>query len=159
MAVTGTALLLLDHNEDLDPCPAHLCYSILCRVCRHCFMLCFMSLIMLNFQIFLVISLLQPELCSNFVEHCSLLVHLYDCGCWPCSVCVCMSVCMLQGGMCMSGLFCFVTCLCAELMLGLSNVENSASTSVLDKKVKLEYLYFLKKGCLSPVNSLNEIYR
>lgn len=43
----------------------------------------------------------------------------------------------------MSGRFCFVTCLCAELMLGLSNAENSASTSVLDKKEKLEYLYFL----------------
>lgn len=32
-------------------------------------------------------------------------------------------------------------------------------TKKQQKIEKLEYLYFLKKGCLSLVNSLNEIYR
>lgn len=58
------------------------------------------------------------------------------------------------------GLFVFVTCLCAELKLRLSNAGVLHQKSVLHKKEKLESLYFLKKGCLffSPVNSLNEIY-
>lgn len=43
--------------------------------------------------------------CSNFVEHYSLLVHLYDCGCWPCSVYVCVyapGVCACQDGFVLS---------------------------------------------------------
>lgn len=90
MAAETTALLLLDHNEDFEPCPRGLwgkIWSLMFQKSLSC--LFFVLLRVLFFPA------ATRTMCSRFVERRSLLVYLYE------YVVVGhvarMSVCMLEG--------------------------------------------------------------
>lgn len=124
-------------------------------VSRHYFS--FMLLIMFNTKSFLNFPASTRTTCLSFIEHCSLLVYLYECLVGACMR-ACLAVC--SRCMCMSDRIVFL-CVWVQIWCSGSATEFCIKISASQKKRKARIFIFFQKGLpfFSLVNSLNEIYK